>query len=126
MQVELPLLLQRQITSEFHDLTDVYSVLAVLEIVIRLILSAGGSSDTLLHEYIHETLEMRPESGLVSRGAQQHCRLKHVVALWRLLTLEKGRRLSLANQVSKSNDIWQHTHTVLNSIKLKSSSKMWP
>ena len=101
MQEELTLVVQRQITSEFHDLTDVCSVLAVLDIVIGFIVSAGGSSDTLLHKYIHNTLKMLQEAGLVSIRAQQHCRLKHVVSLWRLLTLEKGRRLYLANQVSK-------------------------
>jgi hypothetical protein len=97
-QEQLPLQLQRQIVSEFHDLTDVCSVLDVLDIVIRLILSADGSPDTLLYDYIVETLEMHPESGLVSVQAQQSCRLKHVVSLWRVLTVEKGRRLSLANK----------------------------
>jgi hypothetical protein len=97
-QEELPLSLQRQITSDFHDLTDVYSVLAVLDIAIGFIVSAGGSSDTMLHKYIHETLKMPAESGIVSTRAQQHCRLKHVRSLWRLLTVVKGRRLCLANQ----------------------------
>ena len=93
---------QRQIISEFHDLTDVCSVLTVLDTVVGFIVSAGGSSETLLHKYIHETLKMPPEAGVVSTRAQQRCQLKHVVSLWRLLTLEKERRLCLANKVSRS------------------------
>ena len=109
MQEELTLVVQRQITFEFHHLTDVCSVLAVLDVVIGFIVSAGGSSDMLLHKYIHDTLKMPQETGLVSIRAQQQCRLKHVFSLWRLLTLEKGRRLCLANQVSKYRDAQKHT-----------------
>ena len=100
IQVELASLIQRQIASEFHDLPDLYSVLAVLDIVIGFIVSTGGSPETFLEKYIHETLKMPSESGLVSRRAERHCCLKHVISLWRLLMLEKGRRLSLLNQVS--------------------------
>ena len=117
MQEDLPLPFQRQIISDFCHLTEVHSVLAVVDIVIGFIVSAGGSSDTLIHEYIHETLKMPPESGLVSIRAKQQCRLKHVVSLWRLLTLEKGRHLSLANQVSMFIDARDaHTHRRMHTI----------
>ena len=86
--------------SELHDLTDVYGVLALLDIVIGFLSSSGGSSETLLDHYVHTTIGMPNESSLVSPKIQQFCQLKHVLALWRLLTVEKGRRLALADRVN--------------------------
>ena len=76
-----------------------YDVLAVLDIVIGFVASSGGLADTTLDHYIHHTLQMPMTSGLYSSKAKQFCQLKHVLALWRLLTVEKGRRLALADRV---------------------------
>jgi hypothetical protein len=89
---------QRQIVSELIHLTDLYSVLSVLDIVIGFLSSSGGSSEDFLDQYVHSTLSMPSESSLVSSKIQQYCQLKHVIALWRLLIVEKGRRLTLAGQ----------------------------
>ena len=88
-----------QILDELHDLTDVFSVLYVLDVLIGFAVSIGGERDTMMHEYLHDSLKMPKDRGLVSPKAQQSCRLKHILSLWRLLTVEKGRRLVKRRQV---------------------------
>ena len=74
-------------------------MLAVLTIVINFLVSLSWSPEELLNTFVHDTLKMPAESSLVSARAQQFCRLKHVKSLWRFLTIEKEKRLSVARQV---------------------------
>eukprot|EP00118_Oscarella_pearsei_P024112 m.298997 g.298997 ORF g.298997 m.298997 type:complete len:1015 (+) comp40786_c0_seq14:4240-7284(+) len=88
----------RQIVEELHDLTEVYGVLSVLDVLIGFVGSTGGEPEKSVHDYLHNTLKMPLDRGLVSTKAQQYCQLQHVLSLWRILTVEKGRRLVLTNR----------------------------
>ncbi|XP_065844224.1 E3 ubiquitin-protein ligase rnf213-alpha-like isoform X2 [Oscarella lobularis] len=93
----------RQIINELRDLTDVYSVLSVLDVLIGFISSTGPDKDCLVHEYLHKTLKMPEERGLVSATARRNCCLKHTLSLWRTLMVEKGKRL-----VASHGDFFEH------------------
>ena len=91
--------MSRQIINELRDLTDVYSVLSVLDVLIGFISSTGPDKDCLVHEYLHKTLKMPEERGLVSATARRNCCLKHTLSLWRTLMVEKGKRLVASHGV---------------------------
>ncbi|XP_062507501.1 E3 ubiquitin-protein ligase rnf213-alpha-like isoform X2 [Corticium candelabrum] len=97
-QEDLDASAERQIVAEMRDLRDIYSVLALLDIVIGFLASSGGEEDMTLDHYVHETLRMPRASSLISNKARQVCQLKHVRALWRLLNVEKSKRLTLADR----------------------------
>ncbi|XP_065845272.1 E3 ubiquitin-protein ligase rnf213-alpha-like isoform X2 [Oscarella lobularis] len=97
-QANLAPAVSRQIASELPNLTDIYSVLSVLDVLLGFIVSTGGDKEKLIHDYLHSTLRMPEDQGLVSPKARQHCRLKHVLSLWRIAAVEKGKRLALNYQ----------------------------
>lgn len=97
-QEQIPTRVQRQVVFEMQYTADLYRVLSVLDTVIGFIASSGGSADTALDHYIHRILQMPMTEGLHSSKAKQFCQLKHVLALWCLLMVEKGRRLALARR----------------------------
>ncbi|XP_065826355.1 E3 ubiquitin-protein ligase RNF213-like isoform X3 [Oscarella lobularis] len=97
-QEKLSIAVSRQIINEVRDLTQVYGVLSVLDVLIGFIGSTGGDGECLVHDYLHKTLKMPEERGLVSAKARQYCRLKHTLSLWRLLMVEKGKRLVLSHR----------------------------
>eukprot|EP00118_Oscarella_pearsei_P021368 m.239300 g.239300 ORF g.239300 m.239300 type:complete len:5831 (+) comp40181_c2_seq5:266-17758(+) len=97
-QEKLTAAVSNQIISELPDLREVYSVLSVVDVVIGFIVSTGGDKEKLLHDYLHNILQMPIERGLVSPTAQQYCKLKHVLSLWRLLMVEKGKKLVLRHR----------------------------
>ena len=74
-------------------------MLSVLDVLLGFIVSTGGDKEKLIHDYLHSTLRMPEDQGLVSPKARQHCRLKHVLSLWRIAAVEKGKRLALNYQV---------------------------
>ncbi|KAJ7339579.1 hypothetical protein OS493_005982 [Desmophyllum pertusum] len=47
----------------------------------------------LLNHYLQQVLRMPPQNSLRSLKAQQCCQLRHVISLWRLLSLERARIL---------------------------------
>ncbi|XP_065845291.1 E3 ubiquitin-protein ligase rnf213-alpha-like isoform X3 [Oscarella lobularis] len=97
-QEKLPGAVSRQIVSELHDITDVYAVLSVLDIVIGFLVSTGGDGDDTLHNYLHITLRMPDDQGLISPKAVRFCCLKHVLSFWTILTVERNKRLVLAEK----------------------------
>lgn len=90
---------KKHILSELRDLTDVYNVLSLLDIVIGFVVSTGGCPEMLIHSYMHDALKLPAESSLVSPKAQQHCKLKHIIAFWRTLAVEKSKQLVLLKEV---------------------------
>ncbi|XP_065826351.1 E3 ubiquitin-protein ligase RNF213-like isoform X2 [Oscarella lobularis] len=97
-QEKLSIAVSRQIINEVRDLTQVYGVLSVLDVLIGFLGSTGGDGECLVHDYLHKTLKMPEERGIVSAKARQYCRLKHTLSLWRLLMVEKGKRLVLSHR----------------------------
>ncbi|XP_078381354.1 E3 ubiquitin-protein ligase rnf213-alpha-like isoform X3 [Oculina patagonica] len=91
-QVSLSSAVSHQILGEFRSLTDICDVLSSLDIAIGFLSSTGGSPDMLLNHYLQRVLRM-PQNSLRSLKAQQCCQLRHVISLWRLLSLERARIL---------------------------------
>ncbi|CAH3189324.1 unnamed protein product [Porites lobata] len=91
-QVPLSSAVSRQVISEFRSLTDICDVLSPLDIAIGFLSSTGGAPERLLSNYLGGVLRMQ-QNTLRSLKAQQYCQLRHVISLWRLLTLERARIL---------------------------------
>ncbi|KAI8484072.1 hypothetical protein Bbelb_381900 [Branchiostoma belcheri] len=87
---------QLQIILESTSLENVCVSLAAVDIAIFFLASAGGDADKLLCEYLHRVLKMGKASRLHSDKARNHCRLKHALSLWQLLSVQRARLL-LAN-----------------------------
>ncbi|XP_020616489.1 E3 ubiquitin-protein ligase RNF213-like [Orbicella faveolata] len=92
-QVPLSSAVSHQILGEFRSLTDICDVLSSLDIAVGFLSSTGGSPDMLLNHYLQHVLRMPHQNSLRSLKAQQCCQLRHVISLWRLLTLERARML---------------------------------
>ncbi|KAK2555497.1 E3 ubiquitin-protein ligase rnf213-alpha [Acropora cervicornis] len=88
----------RQIITEIRSLTDICDVLSSLDIAIGFLSSTGGKLDMLLEEYLRKVLRMAQQNCLRSLKAQQCCQLRHVVSLWRLLSVERARILMRRGQ----------------------------
>ena len=94
-----------QIVSELRNLTDIYSVFSVIDVLVGFAVSVGADGERLICDYIHSTLQMSEDRDLVSPKANQLCRMKHILSLWRILMVEKNRQLVLKNQVRLNNGI---------------------
>ncbi|XP_019643756.1 PREDICTED: E3 ubiquitin-protein ligase rnf213-alpha-like [Branchiostoma belcheri] len=92
-QETISLPLQRQIILESNSLENVCVSLAAVDIAIFFLASAGGDADKLLGEYLHRVLKMGKASRLHSDKARNHCRLKHALSLWQLLSVQRARLL---------------------------------
>lgn len=59
--------------------------------------------------YLHEVLKLPRERGLKSPTAEQHCNLSHILAMWRLMALEKAKIKSRNNQepVEEMSDVFK-------------------
>ena len=97
-QKDLASAVQRQIIGELLSLPDVCKVIAALEIAIGFLAVSGGSGDMLLSEYMENVLKMQPMDHLISPKLLQTCRLYHLIALWRLASVERARRLTASGQ----------------------------
>ncbi|XP_046860854.1 E3 ubiquitin-protein ligase RNF213-like [Xenia sp. Carnegie-2017] len=97
-QIKLSRPVKDQILSELNQLTDVCDVLKSLHNVIGFLSSAGGNPGMLISEYMKSALKIDPRNGLKSGKAEQICQLQHVVALWKLLSLERAKILTRRKQ----------------------------
>lgn len=96
----MPKALEKNVVQQLADIASLSSVLSVLEDVIGIAASAGGQPDVSIDHYLHKVLKFPLQRGLISSNAREQCQLKHVRSLWRLLNVERGRRLVLIDRVS--------------------------
>ncbi|XP_046861643.1 E3 ubiquitin-protein ligase RNF213-like [Xenia sp. Carnegie-2017] len=112
-QIKLSRPVKDQILSELNQLTDVCDVLKSLHNVIGFLSSAGGNPGMLISQYMKSALKVDPRNGLKSGKAEQTCQLQHVVALWKLLSLERARILTRRKQ-EPFDDVTDKIKTALN------------
>ncbi|XP_068731195.1 E3 ubiquitin-protein ligase rnf213-alpha-like [Montipora capricornis] len=91
--------IEAQVISDLRSsLSAVCDVLSSLDIAIGFLSSSGGQNTMPLKWYLHEVLKLPRERGLKSPTAEQHCNLSHILAMWRLMALEKAKIKSRNNQ----------------------------
>ncbi|XP_033105079.1 E3 ubiquitin-protein ligase rnf213-alpha-like [Anneissia japonica] len=93
-QVELPTAVQSSIVADLKSFQDLCKSLASLDIAIGFLANYKAEGDMLIKKYLQDKLAMPLEKGLCSSTASQQCRLKHVLALWQVLAVEKALRLA--------------------------------
>ncbi|XP_067860144.1 E3 ubiquitin-protein ligase rnf213-alpha-like isoform X2 [Heptranchias perlo] len=78
------------VTTVLKSYSDICDALAIIEIVVGFLATAGGAPDNHLLSYLKDTLRMdRQVSACVSK-AFEGCRLKHTLSLWQLLSSWKS------------------------------------
>ncbi|XP_068735057.1 LOW QUALITY PROTEIN: E3 ubiquitin-protein ligase rnf213-alpha-like [Montipora capricornis] len=123
--------IEAQVISDLRSsLSDVCDVLSSLDIAIGFLSSSGGQRTMPLKWYLHEVLKLPNEDGLKSLTAEQHCNLSHILAMWRLMALEKAKIKSRNNQepfeemsdvfkVKLSSSVAGHLNRVLRKIDME-------
>ncbi|XP_068694638.1 E3 ubiquitin-protein ligase rnf213-alpha-like [Montipora foliosa] len=123
-QIPLSSAVSRQIITDFRSLTDICDVLSSLDIAIGFLSSTGGKPDMLLNEYLGRVLRMPQQNSLRSLKAQQCCQLRHVIALWRLLSLERAKILITRGQDPFEQIPDNYKHVIPSKPLMKFSNKM--
>ncbi|ELU09101.1 hypothetical protein CAPTEDRAFT_223578 [Capitella teleta] len=90
-QVPLPADDSEKLLSNFWELPDLCSLIGLLDIAMAFLVSIGGRTDTLLTEFIGDTLRMQRQ---IRNSTVEKCQLRHVEHLWRLLSMQKAHLMS--------------------------------
>ncbi|XP_071953363.1 E3 ubiquitin-protein ligase rnf213-alpha-like [Antedon mediterranea] len=85
--------LQCSILADLRSYQDLCGCLASLDIAIGFLANYKPEADMLINDYLRDKLAMKQDKGLKSATASHQCSLKHVLALWQLLAMEKAARL---------------------------------
>ncbi|XP_071956942.1 E3 ubiquitin-protein ligase rnf213-alpha-like [Antedon mediterranea] len=93
-QEELSKALQCNIIAELKSYQDLCGCLASLDIAIGFLANYKPEGNMLINNYLRDKLAMSQNKMLKSATASRHCRLKHVLALWQLLAMDKAVRLT--------------------------------
>ncbi|XP_071066939.1 E3 ubiquitin-protein ligase RNF213 isoform X2 [Dasypus novemcinctus] len=91
-QSSLPNSVANAIGAQLQSYSDACEALSVVEVALGFLSTAGGDPNMHLHVYIQDTLRMGDQMTPVLQ-ALTACRLKHVVALWQLLSAHKSEQL---------------------------------
>lgn len=111
-QVKLPSEAIDTLLRTSWELPELCTLLGRLDTAISFLISIGGQGDTLLTDFLDNTLRMRHRMlhSVVSADTLpgldptlcsqvEQCQLKHVVHLWKLLSMQKAQLLSYLRQV---------------------------
>ncbi|XP_006813927.2 E3 ubiquitin-protein ligase rnf213-alpha-like [Saccoglossus kowalevskii] len=85
---------KHHILSELRLLTDVWDSITCLDILIGFVVSSGGNPNMPINTYLQNILRMEKDVMKV----RHPCQLKHVLALWELLNIERAKRLTMNDQ----------------------------
>uniref|UniRef100_A0A452IS70 Uncharacterized protein n=1 Tax=Gopherus agassizii TaxID=38772 RepID=A0A452IS70_9SAUR len=95
-QNSLPNSMINMISGELQSYNDICEALSVAEITLGFLAMAGEDPDMLLTHYVEVILQMGDQTSphvlKVSR-ALSRCHLKHIIALWQLLSTHKSEQL---------------------------------
>ncbi|ELT95387.1 hypothetical protein CAPTEDRAFT_208661 [Capitella teleta] len=80
-----------KLLNNFWELPDLCSLIGLLDIAMAFLISIGGKTDTLLTEFIGDTLRMERQ---IRNSTVEKCQLRHVEHLWRLLSMQKAHLMS--------------------------------
>uniref|UniRef100_A0A8C4SUK4 Ring finger protein 213 n=1 Tax=Erpetoichthys calabaricus TaxID=27687 RepID=A0A8C4SUK4_ERPCA len=90
-QTSLPNLIITTLSGEFQSYNDVCDALSVVEVALGFLAMTGGEPDMPLVRYIEDILQMRDQIAACILKALSRCYLKHIIALWQLLTTRKSQ-----------------------------------
>ncbi|XP_037664815.1 E3 ubiquitin-protein ligase RNF213 isoform X2 [Choloepus didactylus] len=80
------------ISGQLQSYSDACEALSVIEVALGFLSTAGGDPNMHLNVYIQDILQMVDQTSPVSK-ALNRCQLKHVIALWQLLSAHKSEQL---------------------------------
>uniref|UniRef100_A0A452IRW8 RING-type E3 ubiquitin transferase n=1 Tax=Gopherus agassizii TaxID=38772 RepID=A0A452IRW8_9SAUR len=89
-QNSLPNSMINMISGELQSYNDICEALSVAEITLGFLAMAGEDPDMLLTHYVEVILQMGDQT---SPHALSRCHLKHIIALWQLLSTHKSEQL---------------------------------
>ncbi|XP_015735182.1 E3 ubiquitin-protein ligase RNF213 isoform X2 [Coturnix japonica] len=92
-QSALPSSVMNAITGELQSYSDVCDALSVTEIALEFLAMAEENTEMLLTDYIENVLQMGDQTNLHVLQALKRCHLKHIIALWQLLSTHKSEQL---------------------------------
>ena len=81
------------ISGELQSYSDVCDALFVTEIALEFLAMAGENTEMLLTDYIENVLQMGDQTNPHVLQALRRCHLKHIIALWQLLSTHKSEQL---------------------------------
>lgn len=90
-QTSLPRAAISTITGQLQSYTDACEALSLIEVTLGFLSTAGGEPDMGLREYVQDKLRMADQTSVVLE-ALKRCQLKHVIALWQLLSAHKSEQ----------------------------------
>ncbi|XP_053149440.1 E3 ubiquitin-protein ligase RNF213 [Hemicordylus capensis] len=93
IQSSLPNSTISMISGELQSYSDICEALAVTEITLGFLATAGGDSKLTLAEYVENILQMGSQTSAHVLRALSRCHLKHTIALWQLLSSHKSEQL---------------------------------
>uniref|UniRef100_A0A8V1AN22 RING-type E3 ubiquitin transferase n=1 Tax=Gallus gallus TaxID=9031 RepID=A0A8V1AN22_CHICK len=92
-QSALPSSVMNAISGELQSYSDVCDALFVTEIALEFLAMAGENTEMLLTDYIENVLQMGDQTNPHVLQALRRCHLKHIIALWQLLSTHKSEQL---------------------------------
>uniref|UniRef100_A0A8C0H5B1 RING-type E3 ubiquitin transferase n=1 Tax=Chelonoidis abingdonii TaxID=106734 RepID=A0A8C0H5B1_CHEAB len=101
-QSSLPNSMINMISGELQSYNDICEALSVAEITLGFLAMAGEDPDMLLTHYVEVILQMGNQTSPHVLKALSRCRLKHIIALWQLLSTHKSEQLLRLKRVGKS------------------------
>ncbi|XP_048674799.2 E3 ubiquitin-protein ligase RNF213 isoform X3 [Caretta caretta] len=92
-QSSLPNSMINMISGELQSYNDICEALSVAEITLGFLAMAGEDPDMLLTHYVEVILQMGDQTSPHVLKALSRCHLKHIIALWQLLSTHKSEQL---------------------------------
>uniref|UniRef100_A0A8C3XRT9 RING-type E3 ubiquitin transferase n=1 Tax=Chelydra serpentina TaxID=8475 RepID=A0A8C3XRT9_CHESE len=92
-QNSLPNSMINMISGELQSYNDICEALSVAEITLGFLAMAGEDPDMLLTHYVKVILQMGDQTSPHVLKALSRCHLKHIIALWQLLSTHKSEQL---------------------------------
>uniref|UniRef100_H3BBI9 RING-type E3 ubiquitin transferase n=1 Tax=Latimeria chalumnae TaxID=7897 RepID=H3BBI9_LATCH len=81
------------VSGDLHSCSDVCDALSVVEVTLGFLAMGGGDGDMPLVDYIQDVLQMGDQTAPHVIEALSRCNMKHVIALWQLLSARKSERM---------------------------------
>ncbi|XP_075760215.1 E3 ubiquitin-protein ligase RNF213 isoform X4 [Pelodiscus sinensis] len=92
-QTSLPNSMINMISGELQSYHDVCEALSVAEITLGFLAMAGEDPEMLLTHYVEVVLQMEDQTSPHVLKTLSRCHLKHIIALWQLLSTHKSEQL---------------------------------
>uniref|UniRef100_F6YJA2 Ring finger protein 213 n=1 Tax=Equus caballus TaxID=9796 RepID=F6YJA2_HORSE len=80
------------ITGQLQSYSNACEALSVIEVTLRFLSTAGGDPNMSLNVYIQDMLRMSEQTAVALQDLHR-CQLRHIIALWQLLSAHKSEQL---------------------------------